>query len=255
MQTAQLDARGRPATLALGFGTTQARRSPPLAPPRRPTSERRSSATSAAGRRTTSGLTRPATARAVHRPSASSSPGTYYLSANVLKASEDKTFPGAIVASLASPWGQAVQAGDPAQTLLRLLPRGVRPRPVRDVHRAARRRRRRHRQGHRAVPVRAAAAAGRVDAAQQPGQRQARARLVRRPARRGRLPDPDGPHRRADRRRVLRRPHQAGRRLRGGPRPGVRDRALGGAERLLAVHDRGRDRRAGRRRCDRRAQR
>ncbi len=41
---------------------------------------------------------------------------TYYLSANVLKASEDKTFPGAVVASLASPWGQAVQAGDPANT-------------------------------------------------------------------------------------------------------------------------------------------
>jgi glucoamylase len=35
----------------------------------------------------------------------------YYLSANVLKASEDKTHPGAIVASLASPWGQAVPAG------------------------------------------------------------------------------------------------------------------------------------------------
>ena len=30
----------------------------------------------------------------------------------MLKASEDKTFPGAIVASLASPWGQAVSAGD-----------------------------------------------------------------------------------------------------------------------------------------------
>lgn len=36
---------------------------------------------------------------------------TYLLDANVLKASEDKTFPGAIVASLASPWGQAVNAG------------------------------------------------------------------------------------------------------------------------------------------------
>src|SRR5579872_2020897 len=35
----------------------------------------------------------------------------YYESANVVKASEDKTFPGAIVASLASPWGQAVPAG------------------------------------------------------------------------------------------------------------------------------------------------
>ncbi|HEY6596728.1 MAG TPA: hypothetical protein VI011_21885, partial [Asanoa sp.] len=40
----------------------------------------------------------------------------YWVSANVLKASEDKTFPGAIVASLASPWGQAVSAGDPALT-------------------------------------------------------------------------------------------------------------------------------------------
>lgn len=40
----------------------------------------------------------------------------YFTSANVLKASEDKTFPGALVASLASPWGQAVSAGDPLNT-------------------------------------------------------------------------------------------------------------------------------------------
>ncbi|MBA3823765.1 MAG: glucan 1,4-alpha-glucosidase [Ktedonobacterales bacterium] len=40
----------------------------------------------------------------------------YYLSANVVKASEDKTFPGAIAAGLASPWGQAVSAGDPNNT-------------------------------------------------------------------------------------------------------------------------------------------
>ena len=40
----------------------------------------------------------------------------YYVSANVLKASEDKTFPGAISASIASPWGQAISAGDPANT-------------------------------------------------------------------------------------------------------------------------------------------
>jgi glucoamylase len=36
----------------------------------------------------------------------------YDESVNVVKASEDKTFPGAIVAGLASPWGQAVPAGD-----------------------------------------------------------------------------------------------------------------------------------------------
>lgn len=38
----------------------------------------------------------------------------YYLGANVVKASEDKQFPGAIVAGLASPWGQAVSAGTSA---------------------------------------------------------------------------------------------------------------------------------------------
>src|SRR6266849_7987265 len=37
----------------------------------------------------------------------------YYLSANVLKASEDKTFPGAVVARLSSPWVRAIRAGDP----------------------------------------------------------------------------------------------------------------------------------------------
>jgi glucoamylase len=36
----------------------------------------------------------------------------YYLSLNVVKASEDKTFPGAIAAGLASPWGQSVPAGN-----------------------------------------------------------------------------------------------------------------------------------------------
>ena len=40
----------------------------------------------------------------------------YYLSANVIKASEDKTFLGAEAASLTSPWGQAVSAGDPNNT-------------------------------------------------------------------------------------------------------------------------------------------
>ncbi|MFL6138664.1 MAG: glucodextranase DOMON-like domain-containing protein [Frankiaceae bacterium] len=34
----------------------------------------------------------------------------YYRSVNVVKASEDKTYPGAIAAGLASPWGQAISA-------------------------------------------------------------------------------------------------------------------------------------------------
>ena len=55
------------------------------------------------------GLKRPS----LHIPgiTAAQTLSSYYLSANVLKASEDKTFPGAVVASLASPWGQAVSAG------------------------------------------------------------------------------------------------------------------------------------------------
>jgi glucoamylase len=93
-------------TLALGFGRTQ------------------SSAISTAG----ASLDHPFAAVAAQyqqgwraydsrlRPPTAHVPGTdvpakYYLSANVLKASEDKTFPGALVASLASPWGQAVNAG------------------------------------------------------------------------------------------------------------------------------------------------
>ena len=37
----------------------------------------------------------------------------YYQSANVVKASEDKTYPGAIVAGLDAPWGQSIVANDP----------------------------------------------------------------------------------------------------------------------------------------------
>jgi glucoamylase len=40
----------------------------------------------------------------------------YYLSANYVKAAEDKTFPGAVAAALTSPWGQAISAGDPNTT-------------------------------------------------------------------------------------------------------------------------------------------
>jgi glucoamylase len=51
----------------------------------------------------------------LHRPSpalGATARREYYESVNVVKASEDKTFPGAIVAGLASPWGQAVPAGN-----------------------------------------------------------------------------------------------------------------------------------------------
>jgi len=53
----------------------------------------------------------PGTQAALSGAASAQARAAYYLSANVLKASEDKTFAGAIVASLASPWGQAVSAG------------------------------------------------------------------------------------------------------------------------------------------------
>ena len=100
--TARIDTGRGPVTLALGFGRTGAE------------------AVGVAGASVQAPWARTADGYAagwerydtsLHQP-----PGelrnAYYLSANVLKASEDKTFPGAVVASLASPWGQAVSAGD-----------------------------------------------------------------------------------------------------------------------------------------------
>ena len=123
VQTVQVDSRpGKAFTLALGFGSTQ------------------SAAVTTAGRSASASFpdtlaryldgwdkwiafvalaatlnppARPAGATSAQRDAVARA---YYLAANVLKASEDKTFPGAIVASLASPWGQAVSAGDPNQT-------------------------------------------------------------------------------------------------------------------------------------------
>ncbi len=59
------------------------------------------------------GLLPPGGGHRAHPVSAAQT-AAYWLSANVLKASEDKTFPGATAASLSSPWGQAVPAGQAA---------------------------------------------------------------------------------------------------------------------------------------------
>jgi GH15 family glucan-1,4-alpha-glucosidase len=89
----------------------------------------------------------------------------HYLNANVLKASEDKTFPGAIVASLASPWGQAVSAGDPNNAYFG----SYREVFARDLYEAwtglVAAGDLRHGAGRDPVPVRATAAARRLDAA------------------------------------------------------------------------------------------
>ena len=107
---------------------------------------------------------------------------SYYVNANVLKASEDKTFPGAIVASMTSPWGQAISAGDPANTYFGSY-REVFARDLYEIWTGlmADGDRATARDGARRdpVPVPAPAAGGRVDAAQQPRQRQDRTRLVR----------------------------------------------------------------------------
>ncbi len=128
--------------------------------------------------------------------------------------------------------------------LLRLLPRGVRPRSLRGVHRAAGGRRRVDRPAGHAVPVRPPAAPERRDAAQLAGERQGGARHRRRAARRDLLPDPDGLAVGARPRfRALLRPRHPGGRLHRRQRALRRRRALGGADGLLALDDRGGDRR------------
>ena len=97
-------------TLALGFGRSQQQAVDTAATSLRapfPQTSRAYASTWNAYDRT---LNRPP--RSVRGQSGQTIRKTYYLDANVLKASEDKTFPGAVVASLASPWGQAINAGD-----------------------------------------------------------------------------------------------------------------------------------------------
>jgi len=100
VQTARLDTSDGDVTLALGFGRGAA------------------SATRVAGaaahppfHKTFEGYAKSWRDYDKHLRRPSVNEDAYWLSANVLKASEDKTFPGAVVASLASPWGQAVSAG------------------------------------------------------------------------------------------------------------------------------------------------
>jgi glucan 1,4-alpha-glucosidase len=101
VDTAQLDVRSGAATLALGFGRDAAGAIGTAGAALRRPFDATYAQYQAGWRAYDAGLRRP-----------SSDADAYWLSANVLKASEDKTFPGAVVASLASPWGQAVSAGD-----------------------------------------------------------------------------------------------------------------------------------------------
>jgi glucoamylase len=105
-------ARGRPVTLALGFGRDQASA---VATARRSLRQPFAAAelNYLNGWVRYDGGLRPPFGQ-LSGAAAQRDRGTilhYYLSANVIKASVDKTYPGAIVASLASPWGQSVPAG------------------------------------------------------------------------------------------------------------------------------------------------
>ena len=102
-------AHGGSVTLALGFGRTQAQsRSVAEGSVSRPFGQALASY-QAGWAAYDAGLRPPPSLDSAS--GAGSAAARYWLSANVLKASEDKTFPGAIVASLASPWGQSVPAG------------------------------------------------------------------------------------------------------------------------------------------------
>jgi glucoamylase len=108
VQTARVDlARSADLTLALGFGASQQQAVATAGASLRAQLATLLAAYEGGWLTYDAGLRLPATAGLAR---------AYYLSANVLKASEDKTFPGAIVASLASPWGQAVEAGDNSLT-------------------------------------------------------------------------------------------------------------------------------------------
>jgi len=100
---------GREFTLSLGFGRTRAQAVSTASASLRHGFDAVQDAYTDTWRAYDRTLNRPPASIAGIAPSAVRS--TYYLDANVLKASEDKTYPGAIVASLASPWGQSVNAG------------------------------------------------------------------------------------------------------------------------------------------------
>jgi glucan 1,4-alpha-glucosidase len=114
VQTARVDlARSADVTLALGFGASQAEAVGTVDASLGDRLDNQLKRYSAGWATYDAGLRSPANAfKGLPPATRQALTSVYYLSANVLKASEDKTFPGAIVASLASPWGQAVAAGN-----------------------------------------------------------------------------------------------------------------------------------------------
>ena len=116
-QTARVSLDDNEATLALGFGTTQAAAVATAGATAATEFDSLAENYAEGWQSYDEGLRRPSAHLQGLTPAQQSlARHNYWVSANVLKASEDKTFPGAIVASMASPWGQAVSAGDPSNT-------------------------------------------------------------------------------------------------------------------------------------------
>jgi glucan 1,4-alpha-glucosidase len=112
VQTAQVDVRpGRPFTLALGFGPSDRRA---IAAARGSATQRFSRTLSqyvAEWHRYDASLRRPPPrVFGLTRGQDAAMDRTYWVSANVIKAAEDKTHLGAFVASPTDPWGQSVPA-------------------------------------------------------------------------------------------------------------------------------------------------
>ncbi len=113
VQTVELGLGGGSATVALGFGSTERDAvSTALAASAAPFAA--TYAAYRAGWQAYDARLLPPGGAGPHAPVSAQDAAAYWLSANVIKASEDKTFLGATAASLASPWGQAVPAGETA---------------------------------------------------------------------------------------------------------------------------------------------
>jgi glucoamylase len=112
VQTAQVDLDHAGAfTLALGFGATQAAAVGAARGTLREPLWLTAVEYVAGWHKYTRDLVEPKRPKVVSRADWDELLDEYYLSANYVRAATDKTFPGATAAALASPWGQAVEAG------------------------------------------------------------------------------------------------------------------------------------------------
>lgn len=109
------DTRTTEATLALGFGTTQAAAVSTATATAKSSVSKLTAGYLAGWAKYDAGLKRPTLSTpGLTRAQRDTAITSYYQAANVVKESEDKTYPGAIVAGLDAPWGQSIAANDPS---------------------------------------------------------------------------------------------------------------------------------------------